>query len=376
MNSVSIIEAGSLLRGLTYQGTHGLFVRYFDGVFTGDPSQTIEFTKDIEEFILLFKKYFDLNQCYPSAVLLDEGWFAFGNSYDTVGNDKQCCFSEKLKKRSRNDVVRGKIALVTGGAQGLGESIVRSLTEAGAFVYIADIQIKKSESLSKELNHQYQQTVVLPVQVDVSNEESVVSMMEMVARNTGGLDLFISNAGVLQAGSVKEMKLKDFDFVTQVDYTGYFLCAKHAARMLSLQNKPTGKYFTDIIVVSSKSGLEGSNKNSAYAGAKFGTIGLTQSFALELVADNIKVNALCPGNFFDGPLWSDPKYGLFVQYFQTGKVPGAKSANDVRKYYENKVPMLRGCRSEDIMKAVFYIVEQEYETGQAVPVTGGQVMLN
>ena len=138
-----------------------------------------------------------------------------------------------------------------------------------------------------------------------------------------------------------------------------------------------GTMFTipDIIQINSKSGLEGSNKNSAYAGGKFGGIGLTQSFAKELVSDNIKVNSICPGNFFDGPLWSDREKGLFVQYLQAGKVPGAKNVADVRKFYEEKVPMKRGCTIEDIMKAVFYLVEQKYETGQALPVTGGQIML-
>ncbi len=201
--------------------------------------------------------------------------------------------------------------------------------------------------------------------------------MNQVAEGTGGLDLFVSNAGVLRAGSVKVMELKDFQFVTNVDYTGFFICTKFASRLMALQNiPPSASYFTDIIAISSKSGLEGSNKNGAYAGAKFGTIGLTQSFALELVEDNIKVNAICPGNFLDGPLWSDPKRGLFVQYLEAGKVPGAKSVADVRRFYESKVPMNRGCRTEDVMKALLYIVEQTYETGQAVPVTGGQVMLN
>ena len=97
--------------------------------------------------------------------------------------------------------------------------------------------------------------------------------------------------------------------------------------------------------------------------------------ALELIEDGIKVNAICPGNFFDGPLWSDPQNGLFAQYLRTGKVPGAKTADDVRHFYEAKVPMGRGCTTADVMKAIFYVMEQQYETGQAIPVTGGQVML-
>ena len=87
-------------------------------------------------------------------------------------------------------------------------------------------------------------------------------------------------------------------------------------------------------------------------------------------------NAICPGNLLNGPLWSDPEKGLFVQYFKAGKVPGAKSVADVREFYESKVPMHRGCEIIDVARAIFYIVEQEYETGQAIPVTGGQNMLN
>jgi sorbitol-6-phosphate 2-dehydrogenase len=135
-------------------------------------------------------------------------------------------------------------------------------------------------------------------------------------------------------------------------------------------------YRTDIVQINSKSGLSGSNKNGAYAGSKFGGLGLVQSFALELVEFGIKVNAICPGNFFDGPLWSDPVNGLFVQYLRTGKVPGAKTIADVKAFYEAKVPMGRGCEGPDVMKALYYLIEQEYETGQALPVTGGQVMLN
>ncbi len=100
-----------------------------------------------------------------------------------------------------------------------------------------------------------------------------------------------------------------------------------------------------------------------------------QSFAMELVTDNIKVNAICPGNFFDGPLWSDPDRGLFVQYLRAGKVPGARTVEDVRRSYEARVPMGRGCAGADVVRAIMSVVEQVYETGQAVPVTGGQEML-
>ncbi len=97
---------------------------------------------------------------------------------------------------------------------------------------------------------------------------------------------------------------------------------------------------------------------------------------MELAPDRIKVNAICPGNFLNGPLWTDPEKGLFVQYLRAGKVPGAKTVEDVRRAYESKVPMNRGCEIRDVARALLYVIEQEYETGQALPVTGGQAMLN
>ena len=164
--------------------------------------------------------------------------------------------------------------------------------------------------------------------------------------------------------------------MTRVNYTGFFLCARAAARPMRAAHRANPAYTADIVQVNSKSGLEGSNRNFAYAGGKFGGIGLVQSFAKELVADGIKVNAVCPGNYYEGPLWSDPERGLFVQYLEAGKVPGAETVDDVYKHYVAQVPMRRGCSPLDVSRAILYCVEQAYETGQAIPVTGGQIMLN
>jgi sorbitol-6-phosphate 2-dehydrogenase len=276
----------------------------------------------------------------------------------------------------RDKVVDRRIALVTGGAQGFGEEIARGLSASGAFVYVADMNEAGAAALAAELNAKEGRFVAHPLAMDVTDEDSVARAFAEVAATTGGLDLLVSNAGVLRAASVLEQPLADFDFVTRVNYTAFFVVTRQAALMLREQREGAPRHKTDIIQINSKSGLAGSNKNGAYAGSKFGGIGLVQSFALELVEYGVKVNAICPGNFFDGPLWSDPEKGLFVQYLRTGKVPGAKTIADVRAFYEAKVPMGRGCEGPDVMRAIFYLVEQEYETGQALPVTGGQVMLS
>jgi sorbitol-6-phosphate 2-dehydrogenase len=289
--------------------------------------------------------------------------------------DEEGCPAEASAK-DRAEVVKNRIALVTGGAQGFGEQIVLGLAASGALVFIADLNLKGAEKLAKKINAAQGRTAAVAVSVDVTHEASVEKVFTALVETAGGLDLCISNAGVLQAESVMEQDLKAFKFTTDVNYTGYFLITKYASRLLRRQHRTAPVWKTDIIQINSKSGLEGSNKNGAYAGGKFGGVGLTASFALELVEFNIKVNAICPGNFFDGPLWSDPEKGLFVQYLNTGKVPGARSIADVKAFYEAKVPMKRGCTGADVMRAIYYIVEQEYETGQAVPVTGGQVMLH
>jgi len=387
-----------LLRGCTFDGEKGSVVVSFD-VKGGLQKNTeksadqvlslpeLELPKDAEKVISLYDEWKRKYNRHPSvATFGDSEIFGIGNTYDqAVQRVNSFKASEILSPDisnssakttySRNQVVDGKICVVTGGAQGFGAEITKNLVSMGALVFVADLNIEGADSFCRGLNKEYDKTAALPVNVDVSSEDSVRAMIGEIVEKAGGIDLFISNAGVLKAGSVKEITLKDFSFVTMVNYAGFFICTKHASQVMAWQNRVRKNYFTDIIQINSKSGLQGSNKNGAYAGGKFGGIGLVQSFAMELVADNIKVNAVCPGNFFEGPLWSDPVKGLFVQYLNAGKVPGAETIDDVRDFYEKKVPMGRGCNGRDVAKAIYYIIEQKYETGQAVPVTGGQVML-
>jgi NAD(P)-dependent dehydrogenase (short-subunit alcohol dehydrogenase family) len=270
----------------------------------------------------------------------------------------------------------GRVALVTGAAQGFGLGIARGLAAAGGLVVLADIQADLAAAEAAAIEVEHGAGRAWSVVMDVTDEASVGAAVTATVERYGGLDLFVSNAGVLRAGSVTEQSLADFDLVTSVNYRGYFLGVKAVAPILAAQHRARPDYRGDIVEINSKSGLEGSRRNSAYAGSKFGGIGLTQSFALELIDDGIKVNAVCPGNFFEGPLWSDPERGLFVQYLREGKVPGATSVAEVRAAYEAKVPMGRGCTPQDVVAAILYCVAQQYETGQAVPVTGGQVMLS
>ncbi len=265
----------------------------------------------------------------------------------------------------------GKIAIVTGGAQGFGFGIAQELISEGAQVVIANRGEKAGLAAVEKLGDHS-----AFAQCDVSVPESCRNLMIKAVEIFGGIDIFISNAGVLKAGALPNMTPEDFQAVTNIDYNGYFFCTKYVSEIMKAEYEADKSRFYDIIQINSKSGLVGSKANFAYAGAKFGGIGLTQSFALELVDWNIKVNSVCPGNYYDGPLWSDPEKGLFVQYLAAGKVPGAKTVEDVRAYYLAKSPIHRGCTPKDVSKAIFYCVEQEFETGQAIPVTGGQTMLN
>lgn len=361
MNTDAINIIGPVLRGLLSDKSETLKLVSFSAKSAGNANAlTIPLPTDLSApaVIEVLRKAL-ANHAKPTTVVVSGlGTFTASDNPVTTGR------------------AAGKVAVVTGAAQGFGLEISRQLVAAGAFAVLLDMNQAGAATAAQALCTQFGTGRAIGLAANVTDPASLAAAMHEIVKTYGGFDVFVANAGVLKAGSVKTQNPADFDFVTAVNYKGYFLSVQHAAPILAAQHLAAPAYWSDIIQINSKSGLEGSNKNGAYAGSKFGGIGLTQSFAMELVEDNIKVNSICPGNFFDGPLWSDPKNGLFVQYLSTGKVPGAKTVEDVKRFYEAKVPMRRGCEAEDVVKAILYLIEQKYETGQALPVTGGQVMLS
>ncbi|MCX6261935.1 MAG: SDR family NAD(P)-dependent oxidoreductase, partial [Bacteroidia bacterium] len=214
------------------------------------------------------------------------------------------------RKISRSSVQENKLnnktAIITGGAQGFGAGIAEALFGLKVNVVIADLNEETGNKFVSGLQTSESRNKAVFVKTDVADPASVKNLVERAVSEFGGLDIMVSNAGVLKAGGLDEIEPEMFAKTTGINYSGYFYCAKYASEVMKIQNDEKPGYFTDIIQINSKSGLKGSNKNFAYSGAKFGGIGLTQSFALELAPFRIKVNSICPGNFYEGPLWSDP----------------------------------------------------------------------
>lgn len=300
---------------------------------------------------------------------MEKAWIDFIDNWEVEN------YRRKVAVGSSKGRVEGKTIIVTGAAQGFGEGIARELMAQGANIVVADLNEATGEKTAANFNEMAGSNKAIFVKTNVADMTSLQNLMRQTILNFGAMDAFVSNAGVVRAGGLDVMTPENFEFVTKINYEAYFFCAKAASHIMKIETRYDPDYFADIIQVNSKSGLRGSKANFAYAGGKFGGIGLTQSFALELAPDRVKVNSICPGNYYDGPLWSNPENGLFIQYLNAGKVPGAKTVQDVKDYYLAQVPMRKGCNPVDVCKAILYAIDQTGETGQAIPVTGGQVML-
>jgi sorbitol-6-phosphate 2-dehydrogenase len=257
------------------------------------------------------------------------------------------------------------------------------LAREGARVAVADLNLEGAEEVVREITGPASSSLperergeglgasrmgggrrgAVAIEVDVTDEAQVAAMVDRTVETFGRLDILVSNAGILIAQPVDQFPAEDWRAVIEVNLVGYFLCAKHAARVMKQQREGV------IIQINSKSGKKGSYRNSAYAASKFGGIGLTQSLALELAEDGVRVNAVCPGNLLDSPLWVD---SLYEQYAEKWGI----TEEEVRQKYVDQVPMKRGCTYDDVTNVVVFLASDQagYMTGQAVNVTGGQEM--
>lgn len=343
-----------------------LLIKGIGLIAVGDSSRNAQIITDVFTDAMKVAFY---AQSFGGEHPMERAWIDFIDNWE-VENYRRKVASSASKGR-----VEGRTIIVTGAAQGFGEGIARELMAQGANIVVADLNEATGEKTAASFNEKAGANKAIFVKTNVADMASLRNLMKETILNFGALDAFVSNAGVVRAGGLDVMTPENFEFVTKINYEAYFFCAKVASHIMKIETKYDPEYFADIIQVNSKSGLRGSKANFAYAGGKFGGIGLTQSFALELAPYRVKVNSICPGNYYDGPLWSNPENGLFIQYLNAGKVPGAKTVQDVKDYYLAQVPMRKGCNPVDVCKAILYAIDQTGETGQAIPVTGGQVML-
>lgn len=251
----------------------------------------------------------------------------------------------------------GKVAIITGAGQGLGEAIARRLADEGCHVVVADMNGVAAKRVADSLADSMVYTV------DVTCEEQVAAMVSATVARFGKLDIMVPNAGILIAESIEDADVAKWRKVIDVNLIGNMLCCKYAAREFIKQQSGV------IVAINSKSGKRGSFRNSAYSASKFGAIGLIQSVALELAPYGARANAVCPGNLLDGTLWQN---SLFEQYAQNRGM----TIDEVKKHYEGQVPLGRGCQYDDVTNMLVFLASDasSYITGQALNVTGGQVM--
>ena len=208
------------------------------------------------------------------------------------------------------------------------------------------------------------QTIV--VQCDVTNENDVRRAFEAVLENWGGLDILVNAAGVAPAYALVDMPADKWRFALEVNLTGYFLMAKYAARIM-IQQGMGG----NIINLSSKSGLDASKNNTAYNATKAGEIHIARGWALELGEYGIRVNAVAPGNVFEGSKIWNPRY-----IRECAKKYGIKP-EEVIPFYVGRTALNREIKGQDVADALVFLCSDRARTvtGQTLVPDSGQVMV-
>ena len=256
----------------------------------------------------------------------------------------------------------GRVALVTGAASGLGKGIARGLINAGCVVVAGDVNAALLDQTSRE----FPPGRYLPAPADVTSESSVAEACALAVRAVGGIDILVNAAGIAPSFPLVDFPLGAWQKTLDINLTGYFLCAREAAKVMIAQDAGGS-----IINITSKSGLEASKLNSAYNATKAGEIHLMRGWAMELGPAGIRVNCVAPGNVFKGSqIWNE-------EYIKAAAKKKGIRPEEVIPYYTSLSPLGKEIEPDDIANSVLYLVTDEGSkvTGQTIVVDGGQVMV-
>ncbi|GAC1472232.1 MAG: L-iditol 2-dehydrogenase [Chloroflexota bacterium] len=253
--------------------------------------------------------------------------------------------------------LQGKVAIVTGGAQGMGRAIARRYLEEGARVVIADVQEEAAQRATDELGGADGNTI--PVTVDVRRQDECKAMVDTAVRAFGGLDILVNNAGVGKIIPFIDTTEDDWDFMFDVNCKGLLWCSQAAARVMIDQGRG-GK----IINMASQAGRRGEALVLAYCASKASVISMTQSIGLALAPHKINVNAIAPG-IVDTPFWTE----VDRQFARLLDMP----VGEPKRRFSETIPLGRIEQPEDITGAAVFLAsrDSDYVTQQCLNVDGG-----